>query len=53
MWPEYQDELKNAFDDVTLMTKTPKEALNTVQERMQPRLDAYLERKRMRQAAGL
>jgi multiple sugar transport system substrate-binding protein len=53
LWPEYQDELKNAFDDITLMTKTPQEALDTVQERMQPKLDVYLQRKRLRQVAGL
>ena len=53
IWPEYLDELKNAFDEITLMTKTPKEALDTVNSRMQPKLDRYIERTKMRKVAGL
>jgi multiple sugar transport system substrate-binding protein len=48
IWPEYQTELNNAFDEITLQKKTPKEALDYVQARMQPKLDEYLERQRLR-----
>ncbi len=48
IWPEYQTELNNAFDEVALLQKTPKEALDEVQARMQPKLDEYLERLRLR-----
>jgi ABC-type glycerol-3-phosphate transport system substrate-binding protein len=48
LWPEYQAELSNAFDEVMLVQKTPQEALDEVQERMQPKLDDYLHRMRLR-----
>lgn len=48
LWPEYQAELTNAFDEIVLLKKTPEEALNAVQARMQPRLDTYLERLSLR-----
>jgi ABC-type glycerol-3-phosphate transport system substrate-binding protein len=48
IWPEYSNELTNAFDEITLQKKTPKEALDYVQARMQPKLDEYLERQRLR-----
>lgn len=48
IWPEYQAEMNNAFDEVVLMHKTPKEALDYVQARMQPKFDEYLERLRLR-----
>ncbi|HZO89808.1 MAG TPA: ABC transporter substrate-binding protein [Chthonomonadaceae bacterium] len=48
IWPEYGAELNNAFDEIALMKKTPKEALDAVQARMQPKLDQYLERLRQR-----
>ncbi len=51
IWPEYRDEMVNAFDEIALMKQTPKEALDAVQARMQPKLDEYLERLRMRKAA--
>jgi ABC-type glycerol-3-phosphate transport system substrate-binding protein len=48
IWPEYQSELNNAFEEVSLLKKTPKEALDEVQARIQPALDEYLERLRLR-----
>jgi len=48
IWPEYQAELNNAFDEIYLLRKTPKEALDYVQARMQPKLDKYLEMLRAR-----
>jgi len=48
IWPEYQAELGNAFDQVSLLAKTPKEALAAVQARMQPKLDEYLRIKALR-----
>jgi multiple sugar transport system substrate-binding protein len=52
LWPEYQAELNSAFDEIMLLKATPKEALDRVQARMQPKLDEYLERIRLREAAG-
>lgn len=51
IWPEYQAELNNAFDEVVLLRKTPQEALDFVQARMQPKLDEYLRRLRQRARA--
>jgi multiple sugar transport system substrate-binding protein len=48
IWPELLAEMNNAFDEVALLRKTPRQALDYVQERMQPRLDAYLARQRLR-----
>jgi ABC-type glycerol-3-phosphate transport system substrate-binding protein len=48
IWPEYSAELRNAFDEVSLLQKTPQEALDAVQARMQPKMDEYLERLRLR-----
>lgn len=42
LWPEYQLELNAAFESVLLLEKTPREALQDVQNRMQPKLDEYL-----------
>ncbi len=44
LWPEYKDELSNAFDEIALLKVTPEEGLKHVQERMQPKMDQYLER---------
>ena len=52
IWPEYQAEMNNAFDEIALIQKTPREALNAVQNRMQPKLDEYLLRLRLRAEAG-
>jgi multiple sugar transport system substrate-binding protein len=51
IWPEYQAEMNNAFDEITLLKKTPKEALDAVQARMQPKLDEYLKILRLRRNA--
>jgi len=48
IWPEYGAELNNAYDQVALMKKTPREALDAVQSRMQPKLDQYLRISRLR-----
>jgi multiple sugar transport system substrate-binding protein len=48
IWPEYQAEIKNAFEEVSLLHKTPKEALDHVQARMQPKFEEYRERLRLR-----
>jgi ABC-type glycerol-3-phosphate transport system substrate-binding protein len=48
IWPEYQAEMNNAFDQIALLKKTPKEALDAVQARMQPKLDEYLKIRRLR-----
>ena len=50
IWPEYQSELKTAFEEVNLLRSTPQEAMDHVQARMQPKLDEYLERLKARQA---
>ncbi|MCC6728907.1 MAG: ABC transporter substrate-binding protein [Chthonomonadales bacterium] len=52
IWPEYQDALTNAFDEITLERKTPRQALDAVQARMQPKLDEYLRTRRLRAEAG-
>ncbi len=48
IWSEYNDEINNAFSEITLMQKTPKQALDDVAKRMQPTLDSYLERLKIR-----
>jgi ABC-type glycerol-3-phosphate transport system substrate-binding protein len=48
MWPELSAELSNCFDEVTLLKKTPTEALRAVRERVQPKLDDYLRRVALR-----
>jgi ABC-type glycerol-3-phosphate transport system substrate-binding protein len=48
IWPEYQAELVNAFDEIVLKKKTAKQALDDVQARMQPKLEEYQERLRLR-----
>jgi multiple sugar transport system substrate-binding protein len=52
IWPEYQMELNSAFDDIYLLQKTPKQALDLVQARMQPKLDRYLKTLKERERAG-
>lgn len=53
VWPEYSRELGNAMDEITLMTTTPKKALRKVRERVQPMMDEYLARLKLREAKGL
>lgn len=50
IWPEYQDELNNAYDAISLLHLSPAEALKKVRLRMQPKLDHYLERLKRRDA---
>jgi len=42
-WSQYNDEINNAFNAITLMQKTPQQALDEVKDRMQPIVDRYLE----------
>ena len=44
LWQEYQAELSTAFDQVWLCEKTPEEALEAVEDRMQRKLDRDLRR---------
>jgi ABC-type glycerol-3-phosphate transport system substrate-binding protein len=53
IWTEYQGEMTAAFDSIALLQKTPKQALDEVNERMQKKLDQYLLRLKARKAAGL
>jgi ABC-type glycerol-3-phosphate transport system substrate-binding protein len=53
IWSEYQQEMNAAFDSITLLTKTPKQALDEVTARMQPKLTTYIARSRRRKAEGL
>ncbi len=48
LWPEYNAELGNAFDEVALLKATPQAALDKVQARMQPKLDRLLAVQRAR-----
>ncbi len=48
IWPQYSDEINSAFDSISLMKATPKEALDNVVRRMQPIYDDYNERLRIR-----
>jgi ABC-type glycerol-3-phosphate transport system substrate-binding protein len=49
VWMAYRDELSAAFDRVWLGQATPEEALRTVQERIQPKLDRALLLQRIRE----
>lgn len=51
IWAEYQAEINNAFDEIMLLRKTPKQALDDVAKRMQPKMDQYLRRLKARDAA--
>ena len=51
IWPELRDSMTSAFEETLLMQKTPKQALDDVQNRMQPKFEEYLKRKRMRDEA--
>lgn len=48
LWPEYGAELNNAYDQIALLKLKPREALDAVQARMQPKLDQYLRISRLR-----
>jgi hypothetical protein len=49
VWMQYRDELNAAFDRVWLGKSTPEEALRTVRERIQPKLDRALRIQRERE----
>jgi len=48
IWPEYQQALNNAFDQINLLQKTPKEALDEVQEEISQKWDEHLAHLRAR-----
>ncbi|MGV3614135.1 MAG: ABC transporter substrate-binding protein [Fimbriimonas sp.] len=48
IWPEYLSEINAAFDFVMLNEKTPQQAMDDVQKRVQPMLDTYLRRLKQR-----
>ena len=52
IWPEYGAEITNALDEVSLLRKSPEDALKAIDERMQPKLDQYLSRLEKRRKAG-
>ncbi len=52
IWSQFNSEMIAAFDAVSLLTKTPEQALKDVDARMQPLLDQYLERRKMRQGVS-
>jgi len=51
IWQEYQTELSVAFDEIWLCQATPEEALQRVQDRMQPMFDQELRRLRRRKSS--
>lgn len=53
VWMEYRAELDAAFDRVWLGTSTPAEAMKTVNERIQPKLDRALDLQRRRERVGM
>lgn len=53
IWNEFSSELGAGIDKVTLLSATPKEAMDYVVARMQPRLDQYLKRREQRRKLGL
>lgn len=44
IWPEFNNEINSTFDEIVLMKKPAKQALDDLQARMQPKLDQYLHR---------
>lgn len=52
VWDEYRNELNAAFDRAWLNLDTPAGALNTVQKRMQPKLDRAVRYMRLHQSLG-
>lgn len=49
IWPEYAQDLNNAFEKVYLLSETPQQALDKVQARMQPKWEHYLKILKMRE----
>lgn len=52
IWPEFEAEIGNAIDEVSLLRKSPEDALKDIEARMQPKLDQYLNRLEKRRIAG-
>lgn len=52
IWFEYSNEVNAAFEAVYLMHKTPKEALDYVQARMQPKWEHYKKILKLREAGN-
>lgn len=52
LWPEFAQEINAAFESVLLMEKKPRQALQDVQDRMQPKLDEYLATLKKREEAA-
>jgi ABC-type glycerol-3-phosphate transport system substrate-binding protein len=50
MWPQISQEMSVAFEETSLLQKTPKQALDRVVMRMQPLLDEYLRRLDLQEA---
>lgn len=48
LWMQYMDEINAAFDTLMIMQKTPQQAMDDLAARMQPKLDDYTKRLRMR-----
>jgi multiple sugar transport system substrate-binding protein len=48
VWPEMVNEMNAAVDEVGLLQASPEQALQEVQDRMQPELDEHLARLRQR-----
>ncbi len=51
IYPEYADALQNAYDAVSLLDQTPKQALDVVQRQIQRQLNEYIQHEKMRLAA--
>jgi maltose-binding protein MalE len=49
MWYEYEQDMRSAFESCWLGKETAKEALETVQVRMQDKLDRILKVRRLRE----
>lgn len=49
VWDEYHKEMNNVFELVWLNKKTPKEALDAAQRRLQPKLDSILAIQKLRE----
>ncbi len=52
-WQEFQSELSATIDSITLLSRTPKEALDHLQERMKPKVESYRQRVEQRRRLGL
>jgi multiple sugar transport system substrate-binding protein len=50
MWREWQDEMKTCFEKIWTTGEAPESALAYSQQRMQPKLDNYLENLRLRES---